>query len=502
MRWKESAPINGLDLKSLKSEVQDGFALQLNNLLPDFGAVKVRRGYFPLINFNTLMPVTRIMKFADAKQMIYASGSQLFINGSPIYTGAQSDYWVEAYLKHNLYLCNGFDTAKVYNGTAVSDIGFTNALVSIQNYAWCANLNGEIVFGMPNSLDIYAPGVGVVSGPLNLFSLSQYAKRGGYIVCAVSWGRDASDGFHSYSGFYTSEGELIVYEGAGFGDASGDVSLVGNFYIGRPLGPRPYINYGAEIIFITQSGLMPMSAIVANGEVIKRSDLFSDLINNLFADGPNSQEWCAHISPKQNIAIFNLPAEYGNRQAVMNINTGAWSTFSGFDALDFADDFDGNLLIAGRDGTVYQYGGLSDNGGQIETTIQFRYSKCGTDYNKLFKLFGLRLESSDEIRPTFTVAKDYLDKTLGFSESAGNTGNDWAITDDPNPALADPTDPSVGIFWDSEKWGGLYPKELYKWHSISGYGQALSVICNISTKDIDYKIYENLYEFEVSRGKL
>lgn len=283
MDYKEIAPLMGLDLKSPLSAVKPGYCLVANNLICGSQKIHNRKGYEIYADMGIPDPIRTIIAAPEWNQKLYCGGGQIFNQSAEaVLSGSQSDYYVHAYFSHLLFLCNGLDDIRQFDGSEIKATGFTNSESENQNYAWCGVLNNEFVCGFDNSIDFYAPGVGKVAGALNPFYLSQYAKMGGKIMAAASWGRDAADGFHDYSAFITDQGEIIVYEGAGFGDSGGSVKYVGTYITARPIGRKCWLRWEGDIIWITENGFIPMSQIAANGELAKSK--FSDLIDELIVN--------------------------------------------------------------------------------------------------------------------------------------------------------------------------------------------------------------------------
>ena len=85
--------------------------------------------------------------------------------------------------------------------------------------------------------------------------------------------------------------------------------------------------------------------------------------------------------PRRNIALINIPITASSRsdQYVMNILTGAWTRFIGWNALCFSL-YNENLYFGGSDGKVYQTDyGQTDNGSTIAAEIRTAFNYFGDD---------------------------------------------------------------------------------------------------------------------------
>ena len=142
-------------------------------------------------------------------------------------------------------------------------------------------------------------------------------------------------------------------------DAS-TIRLVGRYFVGRPLGDTPLFEWGAELVAITERGVVPVSRVVAAGD-IQQGDLWTDLIRNGWEEAVENFGskfgWHGVISPAGDQLIVNVP-DYGNadgygagRQFVRNLVTGAWCEFRGQDALAWTV-FNGDLYFSRADRAV------------------------------------------------------------------------------------------------------------------------------------------------------
>lgn len=508
--------LKGWDTKTSLAEQEEGYATLLDNYIPNNRFLELRKGFRPYLTLDDALSLKTIIPFSENERILVAGDNKIYeaISGETLKEDLTSDFWVSSYFKHRVYLANGNDVSKVYSYDAeesggdvgtITDIDFTLPEGDTGNlvFASVGSSNQQLIFFRAGELKFYYAAAGNVSGALSVFDLSQIVKRGGELIAVASWGKDSSQGYHNYTAFITSEGEIVVYSGTSFD--SEDLTIVGNFFTSRPLGRRCVLNWGADIIISTERGYIPMSQITANGELIKESDLFSDKIagavleRSALYSGANG--WCSVVSSQEHFALFNVPNNTEFEQHIMNLETGAWCRFKGINAPDWCI-YNGLLLFC-MDNKVYQYTGYTDiliddgtldNIQYISGEIKNVYTKLGTINPKVLQLFNSRIECDQKLNIRYSVGIDYQDRKYDFLPTTEIGGFYWADADTP-------VDDATTRLWDEGDWSsGL--ENISKWYSISGWGVAISLQLKTQTNTARVRIYESLIDFEESKGAL
>lgn len=271
-----------------------------------------------------------------------------------------------------LIACNGVDKPAYYDGTTWTavDNATTPALTGVTSTTLIAPIvfKGRLMFIQANSLSFWYLSAGIAGGALTKFDLSAEFKRGGFLMAAENWTRDAGDGQDDVMVFVSSEGEAVIYQGTNPASAT-TWAKIGTFYIGKPIGRRCLAQLGGDLVVITENGTFPMSAALQSA-VIDYKMALSFKIENAFTEAARSYSsvfgWKTTIFPARSAMIVNVPqAEDGtHEQYVMNTITQAWCKFTGWDAEDFGI-FNGELYFT--DGTaVYKaWTGTDDNDANI-----------------------------------------------------------------------------------------------------------------------------------------
>lgn len=184
----------------------------------------------------------------------------------------------------------------------------------------------------------YLP-AGAAGGAASFFDLSSVADLGGYLMAIAVWTRDAGNGPDDYAVFITSQGEALVYAGTDPGNANA-WSLVGTFRIGKPIGRRCVLKYGADPLILTIGGVFPLSSLLQAGDERERfavSYKIQSAFSSASAQTSDLNGWTMVSYPEQDMLVVNVPrSENGARdQFVMNTITKAWCKFTGWSGHDF-----------------------------------------------------------------------------------------------------------------------------------------------------------------------
>src|SRR6185436_18207516 len=141
------------------------------------------------------------------------------------------------------------------------------------------------------------------------FPLGSEATKGGYLLAMASWTRDGGSGVDDFAVFITSEGEAIVYQGTNPSSAT-TWAKIGSYVIGRPLGRRCVMQYGAECVVITENGIFPLSSLLQSGDERAKFALSykiqNAIVNAARAYGPNFG-WKAITFPAYDAVLVNVP---------------------------------------------------------------------------------------------------------------------------------------------------------------------------------------------------
>ena len=518
--WSSEAPLADKGM---------GHLLSCKNYVIKQNLLESRKGYFQLSFVDTNDdPVTfseavkTIIPLQEYNMLIVASDDTIYVfeNVSGTWTlrksqsGFSGSNWRWVYMNHQIIMVNGLDNAQQI---FVTDYGLITQDVTIQDWAvsgapskvfdWVAVLNAQPAAGYGNDLSAWYLPVGYVQGTMKEFDVGESAgtpKKGGSIIGGFNINRDAGMSLNAYIGFITDQGEAIVYTGNDLDDPT-NIAYNGTYQTGYPLGKTPFINWSGDLIIMTNKGFISAHSIFANGENQNAQFIFSQRINTWVLDQAakfgKEPGFMGLVVPNEDIVLFNIP-QGGNTfvQAVMNITSGKWSTFTNINAYTMCV-LNGSLMFGMADG-VYQYGVSDTDTNMIPLEIWTSYSNCGSDYLKRLNFIQIRHASSDKINIGFEVFKDFENQsyynwvdTSGLPDSIGESGFYWSDDDTPN-------DPTPGTaYWDTEYWAGGYGDMTASadTYSASGLGHNFSVRMTANVQGIQHQVVDLMLLFNTSK---
>ena len=374
----------GLNLRDSLDIMDARDCIQMDNIIPDNGSDKVRPGYVSLSTqaSNTLIPYGNSGLLSADGGIVHRIDTVTGVS-TELKNTLLSDDWVHTSFTDgagNIYtfIANGVDVAQRYNGSTLTDVGFTIPVgVKLDSPL---SFKNRLYFVDEGTFNIYYGGVQSISGALTKFSVSSFFKRGGSIVALANWTQDAGFGMDDLFAIFSSEGEVLVY--TGLSPADSNWSLRGLFQISSPIGKRCVERMGGDLLITTQQGYFPLSEVLSQDRANKVS--VSDKINPVVLGKDFTKRWCIHWYSKAGWVIINAPSSttgYQYEQHVMNIRTGSWCRFVGMDALDWAVVGD-QLFFCNQSGIFEANKGTKDNGGYVTYYKQMAYNKFDSDMPK------------------------------------------------------------------------------------------------------------------------
>lgn len=472
------APVGGLNDRDSLATMPAQDAVVLENWWPYPSQVMVRKGSVEWVGGFTA-PVETLVEYdppSGGTKLFAASGTQIYdvTNqgvATPVVTGQTSARWQEVNLSTPggsfLYMFNGQDDPQLYDGTTWTAIngtstpaitGVTTSLL-IQGCLW----KNRVFAVERNSLKAWYLPVSSIAGAANFVDIGSLCTKGGYLVGVYNWTIDGGAGVDDQLAFVTSNGEIVVYTGKDPANAA-TFSVVGVYYIGRPIGRRPAVKYRGDLLITCEEGVFPLSQALQSSSVDRRVSITDKIQNSISLAVQlyrNNFGWELEVFQDQNMLILNIPAGNGmNFQYAQNTITGAWTKFLGWTA-NVWRNANAGLFFGDATSIRQAWVGESDGLEQIvaDGLSSFQYFKALT-YGKLF-----------------TMVKPYI--TTSGSPSILYGLNINQVLSEPTGTLSY-TAPS-GMIWGQMVWGqpsmnwggGLIP--LTNWHTVGAFATSAGI---------------------------
>lgn len=482
-----AAPVKGWNTRDPIAAMDPLYAITLDNMFPAQGEVQLRSGYIPWIEgangdirslavYNPKSGTNDL--FACTDDGIYFASVTGTVS-SPV-AALTNGFWDSVNFNNSagdsfLWGCNGVDKPWVYNGTTWTalDGASTPALTGVTSTSLVSPwvFKRRIFVIEKNTMNAWFLPIDSIAGVAHKLPIGGLFRRGGSLVAGTSWTVDGGDGADDLCVFITSEGEAAVYKGSNPNSAA-DWSLVGVYFVGRPTNRRCFQKLGADVAVLTEMGLLPLSKALAAGELniaAALSDVIRPSIMEAMSLYFDSAGWQIHLHPVKNALILNIPQGSGVFiQYVMNTITGAWCSFSGWNALCFAT-MDGELYMGLADGVTakaWNIDAVGDNRQSIVGFAQTAFSSFGRP-GQIKKLLQFRplLTLSDTISVGWGFVSDYrIPRITSYYDSVAGLFSYWDIA-----------------LWDISAWSsGLF--RLIRWltaTSVEGY--AVSVLLQLTS---------------------
>lgn len=445
------APMRGLVLNTNAANAPVDSARILDNWICTTDGVKVRGGLSKIATLNAA--ATHFARYVSSSETLFAatateitditSPADPDVAGTPAVTGQTSGNYASTQFGTAggdfLYLVNGSDDPQLYDGstwTAIngaSSPAITGVTTANLSHVW-SHAN-RLFFVESGTMTAHYLPVSSIGGAVSQVSLAGVFKNGGSLLFGATWSMDAGDGLDDKCVFVSTEGEVAVYSGTDPSTAA-NWSLDGRYVMPRPLGKNAHTSAGGDLLIATESGVIPVSMAVSMDVAAQMINALSASISTYWQSSDATNVEMVKV-PKENIMIVSQPSTTGNNALCVNLQTAAWSRFTGWDtqAIGFFND---KGVMGDSSGFVYYMNsGGNDNGSLYTARCLYNFSGLGE--------YGVT-KSSRMMRPIFTAGSDYTVKLVAKA--------DFNITEEAPPAspadyVVDGWD--VGL-WDQAIW--------------------------------------------------
>lgn len=477
-------PVGGWDAYSQIQNMPPQNAVELINWFPQPGWVELRKGFLNHVDTGTGEAVDSLMAYQGpttaSNRLFAASDGEIFdVTGSPassVLSGLANNRWQHLNFAtsggNHLWICNGADTPRAYDGSAWSTMAITG--VTPEDIIACASYRSRIWVVLKDSTQAAYLPLDSIQGAATTLELGTYFTMGGQLKAIGTWSTGVSGGTNEFICFVSSFGEVaifIIYDPT----ADGGFNFVGSANIGSPIGTRCLTQIGADLGLITIDGVLPLSQVVNYDRAALQAAAITKNIRTAMADAAKDYKdnfgWQIISYPRSTMAILNVPiVENGSQQQfVMNTITGSWARFTGQNA-NCWEIFEDRAYFGNNDGVVC----IADaSAGDQDQTLE-------ADIQGAYNYFGARGRNKrwTTLRPLITKDTSFLIQlSLGLSI-------DFQLNDTPDAVIdygAVSTTPiwdDPGTVWDEAQWPGVVTDD--DWIAVSGIGYNAAVRLRLS----------------------
>lgn len=477
------APVRGLVLTDPLAEPKPGGARVLENWFPTSTGVRTRGGSLKTATIGTA-PVRRLWTFKSGQvDEMFASDDENIFRVSNVVdpdtaptaavSGQSNGYYSTAQFGtvggNYLYAVNGADDAQLYDGVTwkpintLSTPAVTGVATAALSFVW--SFANRLFFVEKGTMNAWFLPNDSIGGAAQVFSLAGLFQEGGSLLYGGKWSMDAGDGLDDKCVFVSTEGEVAVFQGTNPGNAS-DWQKVGVYKITAPLGPNATMQAGGDFLMAVEDGIVPISQAVNKDAAALSLSAVTRNIEPAWKKEVGirgSLPWEIMKWPSNNMMVVSLPAADESVPTlcfVANLETGAWSFFTGWDVQCMAQ-YEASGYFGTRSGTIHKMEETgSDDGLPFTCTMVCLPDQMRSPgVYKTVESARATFSANIPFNPKVSVSVDYKIKLPSPPSSAADVTNDlW----------------DQGL-WDVSIFDAGSGTDIYtRWVSIGNSGFAIS----------------------------
>jgi hypothetical protein len=458
------APVKGWNTRDPYEGMDPQDAVTMDNFQPDYGGIIPREGSQIFDAHGGGSPVTTlaIWRSGDHEQMLAAAGGSIWVvgasvRGAPLQrrdlvpgardlgSGFTSAWWNTVMFNGRLLLANGRDPIQVYDGTTLAALSIDVDPAPPAGAPVYPPFDSSTMMGLAvihNLLfmwDGHSPGFWYSSVPyafqgpiLHWFPFDMVTPEGANLLAVNSLTYDGGQGIASYTIFFLSSAEMLIYSGTNpdiplSEDATTGWALQGNYTVAAPafggsVLPRAMTRYGGDIYMISSTDYVKLSQLVAalkEGMFPPRSKA-SGACMSATAQGKTLNGWQMIYWGGGRRLLVNVPLVAGDpgannsnfEQHIYSTGLDAWTRYRGLNAYCWCVQ-DDELFFGTEDGIVSRFGTATADqnpaGAQIpiDCFALQAWNLFGTAHNKVVAAIRPVVRSASAVYYEFGVGFDY-----------------------------------------------------------------------------------------------
>lgn len=484
------SPVGGWNARDSLDSMAPEDAVALDNWFPREGWVETRGGSSLHCNTaeGTQTGSLHVSNINGTQNMIAGLNGKLVktttSTPSTLGSGFSSNIWKSANFRARIFLVGPGNAPQDWDGTTLTSTSWSGSGLTITNLIDVTVYRSRLYFIEQNTPNLWYGGTDAVTGTLTKFVLSGQGNAGGKLVGFATITSDGGDGPDDLFAFFMSSGDVILYSGSDPGDSSW--TRIGVFQAGPLAASGSCRKIGSDIVVINQDGFIPLTRVFPFGRNVSARQTISDKISNAATFAvqryASNNGWDIILYPKGDKLIFNVPRSATRfDQYVMNINTGAWCRFRGWNGQTFCV-MGNNLYYGSTDGKIYQADtGTNDADAAISSDVQTAWNYFGD---------RSRLKRFTMCRPIFRSEADTgALMALGVDFDSSIPTNTLTANPVSQPAIWDQA------IWDQAIWADSL-RTSRSWQALNGLGYCASLRLRVGVSDQQVRWFSTNYSFE------
>ena len=478
--YSHPCPYGGWNARGNLANMKPEEAIQLDNIFPGVLTTNIRKG---CIDWKTAAPetihsllpysgLTANKLFAATNVGIYDATSAGAFGAAAV--ACTNGFWESVMMAtaggNFLFAVNGTDLAKTYDGAAWAIPAITVAVSSTWSFL---TVHKKRIWAIQkNTMDLWYLPVESIAGAATKFPVGSLFKKGGRLAAIGTWTLDSGTGVDDLFVIATSNGEIAVYQGTDPASST-TWALVGVYDVPKPLGAKPLVNYGGDLLYLSQVGLLPLSQL-RQSTIIDGSAVISFNIDGAFLDAADNYKtnngWQMLLHKAANLLITNVPVSNDtiSYQFIMNTITKKWCRFTAWNASCWAE-LGGEIYFGGGLKVSKAWTGVTDAGVPIVGSCVQAFANWGFRGQKNISLvrpnFGIT--GAVQVQIAFDADFNGFAGQTEFNYSSATSGAIWDTS-----------------LWDAGVWDGtasIFPASWITVPGNLGYLHSLRVMVTSST---------------------
>jgi hypothetical protein len=490
------APIGGLNTRDPIEVMPETDARILINWFPDTNKIAVRKGYVSYIasgiDSAKIDLLVELSLESGTRKLLACTNNKIFdcstSTATSLATGFGTSKFVPIVFRNRIFLFNGINTPRIYDGSTIESVNFTG--VTLENLKGGCSYKNRLYLIEKNSGKIWYGGVNQVTGALTEFDVSSLFTLGGSILTCLDTSKETGVGEISQFVIISENGEVLIYQGLNPSDASW--VLVRRSIIPKPLNSNCVKTFGSDIIILTATGLYTLNTLMNEG-IVGKAYSITDKLNEGLKDSIAKHASIGNVevffASKVQRLYINIPTSASTAfQYVINTETGAGCLFSNMNANTWGV-FNNDIYFGGFTGNIFKTEiGLNDAGSPIPIDIITAPIYMGDRINrKRFLQTKVNLLVTSPASIKYGIDGDFNLPNLDYELVANAVVTPWSTGTTLSPIIATPWESS----WSDElkrfnSWVTTPASGINGTLRVSGFAFGTGI--EISSYDFRYKI--------------
>ena len=364
------APFGGINTRDAAVGLPQNYATILINWIPGPGYISTR-GPTTQANAGVGTNIYSINTHPNGDTLLGTSAGAIWEmgGGAALVTGLNGTDWHGNIFQDRTILCSGFDTPRIYDGSAIATGSYSGSGLTASNLYGSITFKGRVYYWEAAQRFFWYAAAAAFQGALSKYDVSTFCRTAGYIVSMCPMTNDGGNGPDDYLAILFSSGEVLMFQGDDPGSAT-SWQMIGSFLTAAMTGRRCWAIVGSATLVVTKQGVVdlakalavgPSDASATVGVQIRDFEEQNTVENVLIHDVRNHILWLVNRTDNTGDPVANV---YG-----MDVDSRAWFQALGIDSsTTFNAGYSSGRVMYAK-GQVIHYGPDRDHDGSTSDSM-------------------------------------------------------------------------------------------------------------------------------------